>query len=271
MEISIDLIKQFRQMTMASVKDCKECLIEAKGDLEVATELLKKKWLANAAKKADREMSEWIVKFENRNNRLIWLSIGCETDFVSRNDIFLELVEKLLVKLSNVSVDVNKIEDLPKEIAEELTNMVNELVGKLWENMKLSTIISRSTLDNEVYIYNHTNNKLTSVVTYKALSDNATESAKKIAMQTAAMNPEYTKIEDISKDYLDKIKKEFESEVVNTWKPANIIENIISGKLNKHLSDIVLTEQVYIWDDTKKIKDIINWNIELISCERFVI
>lgn len=271
MEISIDLIKKFRQMTQASVKDCKECLIEANGDLEEAAKLLKKKWLANAAKKADREMSEWIVKFEDRNGRLVGLSLGCETDFVSRNDIFIELIENLLAELSTLTVNVNNFDELPKEVAEKMTTMVNELVGKLWENMKLWTVISRAIPDNKVYIYNHTNNKLSSVVTYKSLSDNSEDAAKKIAMQSAAMNPEFTKTEDVSPEYMEKIKREFTDEMANSGKPANILENIVNGKINKQLSEIVLVEQSYIWDETKKIKDIINWNMGLISCERFVI
>lgn len=271
MDISIDLIKQFREMTMASVKDCKACLIEANGDIELAKEILKKKWLANAAKKADREMNEWVVKFENRNGRLVWVSVSCETDFVSRGEMFVDLIENLLSELSNLNIEVSNFGELPQDIADKLTTMVNELVGKIGENMKIWALVSKSLWDNTNYIYNHNNGKLSAVVAYKALSANAEDAAKKIALQSAAMNPDYSKLEDVPSDYVEKIKAEFVAEVAASGKPANIIENIVAGKLNKQLSEMVLVEQSYIWDETKKIKDIIKDNIEFISCDRYSI
>ena len=271
MNISIDLIKQFREMTMASVKDCKTCLTEANSDIELAKEILKKKWLANAAKKADREMNEGIVKFENRNGRLVWISVWCETDFVSRWDMFIDLIENLLIELSNMSNDISNFDQLPEDVASKLANMVNELVGKIWENMKIWALVSKSLWDNANYIYNHNNAKLSTVVFYKALSENAENAAKKIALQSAAMNPDYSKLEDVPSDMIEKMKFEFESEVALSGKPANIIENIVIGKMNKQLSDMVLVEQSYIWDETKKLKDIINGNIEFISCDRYTI
>lgn len=271
MNISIDLIKQLREMTMASVKDCKACLIEANGDLNLAVELLKKKWISNAAKKADREMNEWIVRFDNREWKLVWLSLWCETDFVSRNDLFLELVHSILRKLSNLNYDVNSINDLDETDLQSMNDSVSELVGKLWENMKLLSVVSRCINDNHIYTYNHSNGKLSSVVTYKPLSENAEDIAKKVAMQSAAMNPEYIKLEDVPTELIQKLKNEAIEELTASWKPANIIENIVAWKVAKQMSEIVLLKQSFIWDETKKIEDLIDGNIEFLACERFTI
>jgi len=102
------------------------------------------------------------------------------------------------------------------------------------------------------YIYNHPGNKVATIVYYSG-DENI---AKEIALQVAAMNPEYLSFESVPQDYRNQLLEKFKQEMADFGKPENVIEQIIAGKLNKHLSDLVLLEQEYIRDNTKKIKDI---------------
>jgi elongation factor Ts len=127
--------------------------------------------------------------------------------------------------------------------------MVTEFIGKLGENTKLEDIIVSN---KNAYVYNHPGNKVASIIYYTGDED----TAKELALQVAAMNPEYLSFESVPQSYRDELLEKFKAEMLDSDKPANIIEQIIAGKLQKYLSDLVLLEQEYIRDNSKKIKDI---------------
>lgn len=129
MNISVDLVKQLRDLTMASLKDCKDCLEEAEGDIEKAKELLKKKWLASALKKGDRETKEGKIGNLVKDGKLAIVKLGCETDFVAKNEIFDSLIESILNNV--IETETQSFEVLDDAKKEELNTMVAE-VEQLW-------------------------------------------------------------------------------------------------------------------------------------------
>ncbi len=272
-KVDINLLKQLRQTTNAPLKDCKEALIEAEWDIDKAMEILKKKWALKAAKKADRETNEGIVKVVKDGDLIVGVKLACETDFVAKNDTFMELADKIIWKIKEYVKDngvdkVEGIDGLPEDLKDKIIKeIIPEYIWKIWENIRLLDVFVRKW---NAYIYSHPGNKVVSVVFYKCNNTDCEEEAKELALQIAAMSPEYLKIEDIPNDVLDNIKDEFKREMEWSWKPEDIIDKIVQWKLSKWFNEVVLMEQPYIRDDSKLIKDVIK-NIEVEDFIRFSI
>lgn len=266
MNISVDLVKQLRDLTAASLKDCKDCLVEANGDIEMAKELLKKKWLASALKKWDRETKEGKIGHLVKDGKLAIVKLGCETDFVAKNEIFDKLIEDLLNAV--IETETQSFEALDDAKKEELNLMVAEVIGKLGENMKIVELFVKKLPSSEVYVYTHAGSKLVSAVFYNTLTEEAADAVKKVALQVAAMDPMHLSTEHIPAEELEKMKSDFEIEVKASGKPEAVIPNIVAGKLNKRYTEIVLMEQGYMGDEVNKIKDIVSGKAEVVGFER---
>lgn len=268
MNIDINILKQLRELTQAPLKDCKDVLIEAWGDLQKAQEILKKKWALKAAKKADRDTNEWIVKIIENNWKIIWLKLACETDFVAKNDLFVKLVEDVLDLLKSYWKDVLSLETIDSwYLNDTILPLIQDNIARIWENIRLLDVFISS---KKWYIYAHPWNKVSSVVYYEG-EDSNQDVAKEIALQITAMNPTYLSIESIPSEIKDSMKAECSKEMEWSNKPADIIEKIIEWKLMKSYNELVLLEQSYIRDDTKKIKNIIPSNMKIVDFKRFAI
>ena len=254
--VDTQLLKQLREATKAPFKDCKEALENSDGDFEEAKEYLRKKWAKKADEKAERETNEWMVKIDSNDQRTCWIKLGCETDFVAKSDDFQELAWKILDKFINDFDQLESIDSLEEGYLEETINpMIKDYVWKIWENIKLLDVF----VDSEVgFVYTHPGSQIASVVYYEAdWADNVEDVAKDIALQAAAMNPQYWKVEDIPEEQKESLKEEFKEEFKDSWKPENVIENIVEWKLAKHFGEVVLMEQPSIKDDSKKVKDLL--------------
>lgn len=251
MGTDINLLKQLRDATFAPLKDCKDALVEADWNIEKAQEILKEKWILKAGKKADRETNEWTVKVANQNNKIAWIKLLCETDFVAKNEWFNELWDKLLNKLLSQEDTFSSREDAPLALIEELDTLVKEAVWSLWENMQLAELIV--TKDNG-FVYNHPGNKVASIVFFEWED---TDVAKEIALQVAAMSPIYLDFDSVPSNFVKEMEEKFRQELLDSWKPANMVDQILKWKLSKALAEDVLLEQEYIRDWSKKIKNII--------------
>jgi len=251
MHIDINLLKQLRELTFAPLKDCKDALVEAWWDLQQAQEILKERWILKAGKKADRETNEWIVKVASQNNKIVWVKLLCETDFVAKNEWFNELCDNILNAILLQDDVFPSREAAPSFLVEKLDTLVKEAVWAIWENMQLSEIML--TKENG-FVYNHPGNKVASVVFFE-WEDN--DIAKEIALQVAAMNPNYLDFESVPAGIVEKMEKQFRQELLDSWKPDNMIDQILKWKLSKALAEDVLLEQEYIRDGSKKIKNII--------------
>ncbi len=266
--VDMNLLKKLRDTSFAPLKDCKEALVESNGDFDAAMEWLKKKWASQAAKKADRETNEGIVKVVNDNNRVVGIKVACETDFVTKNDLFIDLTNRLLEEVKKYDKDFSSLDQVDENTKQSWDALVHETVGKIGENIKLDDAFIRT---ENAFVYTHPGDKIVAVVYYKSLSDNAEEVAKNIALQIAAMNPEYLSMDTVPADKVSQAKEAISAEVAASGKPAEIIEKIVAGRLDKEFSDFVLLEQSAIWDDSKKVKDFAQGNLEIADFQRFAI
>ena len=252
MKIDIQLLKQLRDATLASLKDCKEALVEANGDLNKAQDILKKNGATKAAKKADRETNEWIVKFVMKDGKHAWLKLLCETDFVAKNETFQTLVDTLLTRLLEQGKEINSLNQLDTSVKDALQSLVTDAIAKIGENLRLVDVYVNS---NHAYVYNHPGNKVVSVIYYTGeWTENA---AKEVALQVAAMSPTYLSIDDVPATEKDAVIAGEREALIQSGKPVEMVEKILTGKLQKALSELVLFEQESIRDATKKVKDII--------------
>ncbi|HOG15222.1 MAG TPA: translation elongation factor Ts [Candidatus Absconditabacterales bacterium] len=265
MSIDINLLKQLRETTFAPLKDCKDALIEANGDLQQAQEILKEKGVLKAGKRSDRETKEGIVKVVSQNGKIAGVKLLCETDFVAKNEGFIKLCDDILDKLLSENEFFLSKQDAPTNLSESLDVLVKEAVGAIGENMQLDDII----LTNENgFVYNHPGNKVASIVFFEGANSDI---AKEIALQVAAMNPSYLDFDSVPSDIISKMESQFRQELLDSGKPENILDQILKGKLTKALAEDVLLEQEYIRDGSKKIKNIIPEGFQLKSYIRLAV
>ncbi len=262
MQIDISLVKQLRDATFAPLGDCKNALVEANGDLELAQEILRKKGIAKAGKKADRETNEGLIKTHNDGSRTYVVKLLCETDFVAKNDSFLGLFDKIFDVLKSVSGDVESQDDLPADVVEKINNLIAEGIATTGENLKLGGV---HVTGSKVYAYSHPGDKVVSLV-YHNGDDNV---AKELALQIAALNPDYLSFDEVPADEKAKLEAQFTGELKAAGKPENMIANIVKGKVDKAFADNVLLEQEYIRDGGKKVKEILPAGFEITKFYRF--
>ena len=248
---NIELLKQLRDITFAPIKDCKEALVEAGDDLEKAQEILKKKGIAKAWDRTERDTKEGIVKVIETNGKIVWLKLLCETDFVSKNENFQALFESVLAQIAKSDKEVEKMEDLDTTITEAIDNEVKEFMGKTGENMKIAGVLVTK---QKAFVYNHPGNRVASLIFFEGGND---EVAKELALQVTAMNPTYVSFEQVDESEIAKMKEKFSEELKAAGKPEAMIAQIVDGKIQKSLADYVLLEQEYIRDWSKKVKEML--------------
>lgn len=272
MKVDMNLLKQLRDTTQAPLKDCKEALVESDGDIDKAQSILREKWAAKAAKKSWRETNEGILKFKKIDDKVVWIKLLCETDFVAKNENFHELADLLVDELGKMELpewDVLNINDIGEDfVKSKLDPIIQDYIIKIWENVSVFDVF---VWRGNCYIYTHPGNKVVSLVFYDCKSWGCEEVAKEVALQVAAMDPLYKDIQEIPEEEKEKMREDFKKEFEWSWKPQDIVEKIVEWKLMKSFSENVLTEQLYIRDDSKKMKEIFWDNFLLTSFKRFSI
>ena len=268
-KVDITLLKKLRAMTSAPLKDCKAALLEAGDNLDKAQEVLRKKGALKAAKKADRETNEWVVRVKYDNWTIVAVKLACETDFVAKNEQFIAFADKILDSLLSFNREITNLSELSKDEKKQLDDIIADTVAVVGENVKIVDVLEKKV--EQAYVYEHPGSKIVWVVVYKSNNEKAEDAAKEIALQAVAMNPTYTKVEDIPEDERNKYAEEFKAEVIASGKPADIADKIVQGKLNKLYSELVLLEQPWIRDDSKKLKSIVPADFELLEVIRYAI
>ena len=241
----IDLIKQLRDRTGAGLMDCKAALLNNDEDLDKATDWLREKGLAKAAKKADRIAAEGLAltKTCEKCGKTVILEVNCETDFVAKGDAFKELVE-------NVAGEILKNEPKDVEAAKELTtSLFTDATVKMGEKFDLRRFEVIEKGSNFVYTYIHMGGKIAVAV---VLDKEDAELGKGIAMHIAANNPSYLNTDAIGSDAIEhetKIQLEAAKQDPKlAGKPEEMLKKIIGGKVNKYFAEMVLVEQPYLLD-----------------------
>ncbi|MDH6251216.1 elongation factor Ts [Chryseobacterium sp. H1D6B] len=246
-------VAKLRNTTGAGMMDCKKALVEAEGDFEKAIDILRKKGQKVAANRADRESSEGaVIARVNEDNTLgAIISLNCETDFVAKNEAFIELAYEL-AEIAVVSA--NKEELLAADfhgitVAEKLI----EQTGVIGEKIEIGAF---ERIDGPfVGAYIHAGNKIAALTSLSAKVDGANEVAKSVSMQIAAMNPIALDETMVSQETIDK-ELEIERELLTKeGKPENIIDNILKGKMQKFYKENTLVHQAFIKDGNQTVAD----------------
>jgi len=251
MVITAAQVKELREITGIWMMECKKALMETDGDMDKAIDELRKKGLAKAAKKADRETTEGGIKIITNNGKAAVLSIACETDFLANSDKFKAMLQRICEFLAENW-------ESSKEAAQEIIN--REYALELGENLQ---IIQYKIVEGEVAAsYVHSNGKIAALIMVKAWTSE--EKAKQVAMHVTATNPDYLSPDEISQEVVDK-EKSIQLEIMkNDEKMGNksddVLLKIIEGKMGKFKSEISLLEQPFVMDPNVKVKDFIGAN-----------
>jgi elongation factor Ts len=244
MGVDLKTISELREKTGVGLGDCKSALEEAGGDLDKALELMRKKGEVKAAKKADRAVKEGVISLAVSGTKYAITALACETDFVSRGDDFQNASYELSQTL------LTKPETEFKSWSEE---KIKELVLKIGENIQLADY---GIFEGEIVgTYLHSNKKVAGVC---VLSGGNKEIADDIAMQIVAMSPRWLNPENVEAEIIEKEKEIYREQLKSEGKPEQIWDKIIEGKLAKFYEENCLINQIFIKDDQKKIKDLLN-------------
>ena len=258
MAITAQDVNKLRKQTGAGMMDCKKALTEAEGDFEEAVALLRKKGQKVSASRADRETTEGrvFVKSLNDNKTAYLVSLGCETDFVAKNDDFIALGESLL----NAAVEADAVtqEDLMAATidGQSISEVLIENIGKIGEKLEAKLIKMEG---EKVVPYIHSNSKLGVLVSLKGIGEAEVEEiGKDVAMQIAAMNPLALDKSEISQSVIDRELEVGMEQARAEGKPEAMLEKIANGKLNKFFAENTLLSQKFVKDNKKSITQVLN-------------
>ena len=265
----IEKVKKLRQATGAGFKDCNSALKESAGDIDKAIEILRVKGISKASKKMSREANEGVVAVSGDENQTSIIEVNCETDFVAKNDDFINFVKELS-KINNKCksdlIELNKsIMSNGKSVEDNLVS----LIAKIGEKITFGRAKTISNNGSKNFIYLHTVVKdnlsklavITSLET-KEKNDSIDLFGKQISMHIAATNPLALDSNEIDKNTLEKEQELIAEELKNMGKNEEIAKKISIGKLNKFKEENSLLTQAWVMDPKQKVKDIIkNLNI----------
>lgn len=264
MAVSASLVKELRERTGLGMLECKKALKETDGDINVAIENLRKASGLKAAKKADRTAAEGVVvaKAAEDGSYGVVVEINSETDFVARDDGFLDFAQSVLAKAFT-----GKASDVTALVDDEVESARQALVQKIGENIGVRRVALVEPSDGLVGLYVHSNNRIASIVELKG-GDVVT--AKDIAMHVAAVNPLVVNTSDMPEEMVNKEKDIIKAQPDMAGKPENIVEKMMTGRINKFLKENSLVEQAFVKDPELTVAQLAkNVGAEVLSFVRF--
>ncbi len=282
--ITAQMVKELRETSGAGMMDCKKALTEADGDMTRAMEILREKGLNAAAKKAGRIAAEGIVDtFIADDNKIgAVVEINSETDFVAKNADFQAYVKQVLeqiIKSNATDIDEFLKENWLFEDGLTVEQALSQKIAVIGENLKIRRF-EKFVNDGGKYIasYIHMGGKVAVLLELETpnVTEELKEAARNICMQIAAMSPKFVDSTEIPKEFLDKEKEILTAQALNEGKPANIVEKVIAGRLQKNLKEICLSDQIYVKDDEGKksvldyLKDVSKQTGAPIAIKKFV-
>tara|TARA_B100000029_G_scaffold511731_2_gene606554 strand:+ start:840 stop:1709 length:870 start_codon:yes stop_codon:yes gene_type:complete len=271
----LDKVKKLRELTGVGFKDCKSAIDENKGDIEKSIDFLRKKGIAKATKRMGRTAAEGLVCIFENKNKFSMIEINSETDFVAKNNEFINFAEEV----SRSALEANgKMDNIlktkmknKKNVEENLIDLVSKIGEKI--SIRRSTYYGEENLLN--FSYTHASIKknigkigvLLSIETKKEKKD-VENLGKQLAMQIASSAPLAIEKEGLDQNTLNKEKEIITEELKNSGKDIKIVEKIALGKLNKFIGENTLMNQEWIMEPKKKVKDVIK---EFAGKEKFVV
>src|SRR5690554_6942502 len=256
--ITAQMVKELREKTGAGMMDCKRALEETNGDIEKAIDFLREKGIAKAAKKADRIAAEGLCTFVIDGNTAFVYELNSETDFVSKNEQFLELLETISKILINS--DATNTEEALAIVKDGKTveTLLADATATIGEKITLRRVSRFTKEDAQGFgAYKHLGGRIVTLVVTEKDDDVV---AKDIAMHVAAQNPKYLDRSQVDQETLEHERHILTQQALQEGKPANIVEKMVVGRLNKYLQDICLVDQGFVKDPDQKVSDYLKTN-----------
>ena len=274
----IEKVKHLRKSTGAGFKDCNAALKESNGDLEKAAEVLRVKGIAKASKKMSRDATEGVVVLSGDEKKMSLIEVNCETDFVAKNNEFIEFVKELS-ELNNInSSNFQKLKKTQMKNNKTVEDNLVSLIAKIGEKISIGRSKTIEIENSRNFFYQHSviNENVSKLVVIVSLntnekSENVNRFGKQLSMHIAASNPLALNANDIEQSLIDKEVNLIEEELKHSGKPEEIVKKISLGKLKKFKDENSLMTQEWVMDPKLKVKDVIN-NLEIsnLSINNFI-
>jgi elongation factor Ts len=247
-------VNKLRSMTGAGMMDCKKALTEAEGDFEKAIEILRKKGQKVSASRSDKDAKEGsvFIKSSDDKKEAVLIALNCETDFVAKNEEFQNL-GKLIAETAFTRKSIDKDALMNEKVGDLTINeKIIELVGKIGEKLEISAFVHMK--GEAVVPYIHAGSKLGVLVSLKGVNGkDVTDAGKDVGMQIAAMNPVAVDETNVDKTVIEKELEIAKALILAEGKPANMVEKIAQGKLQKFFKDNTLVHQAFVKDSSKTV------------------
>ena len=261
----IEKVKQLRKSTGAGFKDCNSALKESNGDLDKAAEILRVKGIAKASKKMSRSATEGVVVTSGDEKKMSLIEVNCETDFVAKNEDFIEFVKELS-ELNNYHS--SNIEELKKSMMKN-NKTVDEnlvaLIAKIGEKITIGRVKTLADENSRNFAYQHSviKDNVSKLIVIVSLSTNDKSDkidlfGKQLSMHIAASNPIALNADQIDQEIINKEVKLIDEELKNSGKPDEIVKKISLGKINKFKEENSLMSQDWVMEPKMKVNDVIN-------------
>ena len=261
MAITAQMVKELRETTGAGMLDCKKALQEAEANMEKAIDILREKGLSKAAKKADRVAAEGLVTIEVNadHTAAAIVEVNSETDFVAKNEDFKVFVkDAAAMALATENTDIEALLEEKHAEGKALRDVLNDRIAKIGEKLDFRRF-EKLTTEGQIAGYIHGAGKIGVLVELltEARDERVLTMGRDIAMQVAAMNPKYVSRDDVDQNYIAHETEVLTAQALNEGKPANIVEKMVKGRLEKELKEVCLLEQVFVKDSDLTIKKLV--------------
>tara|TARA_E500000178_G_C16919665_1_gene706590 strand:+ start:232 stop:1083 length:852 start_codon:yes stop_codon:yes gene_type:complete len=260
----IEKVKKLREATGAGFKDCNLAIKESNGDLDKAVEILRIKGISKASKKMSRDAKEGVVAISGDEKKTSIIEVNCETDFVAKNDDFINFVKELSELNNKNDSNINELKNSIMENGASVENNLVALIAKIGEKITIgkTKTISNSSSINYQYLHTVVKDNLAKLAVIVSLetkdnSDTVKTFGKQLSMHIAASNPLALESNLIDKAIIDKELELVTEELKNSGKPEDIAKKISLGKMNKFKEENALLTQAWVMEPKKKVKDIL--------------
>ncbi len=260
----IEKVKKLREATGAGFKDCNLAIKDSGGDLDKAVEILRVKGISKASKKMSRDAKEGVVAVSEDNEKISLIEVNCETDFVAKNDDFINFVKELSDLNNKVNSNINDLKISKMSNGQTVDENLVALIAKIGEKItigKTKTVANQGTI-NSKYLHTVVKDNLAKLAVAVSLetknnSDDVKKFGKQLSMHIAASNPLALDQNSIEQSVIDKEQELVAEELKNSGKPDEIAKKISLGKMNKFKEENALLTQAWVMEPKKKVQDII--------------
>ncbi|MEJ2565297.1 MAG: translation elongation factor Ts [Gammaproteobacteria bacterium] len=264
MQITAALVKELRERTGSGMMECKKALSETGGDIEAAVELMRKAGLAKADKKAGRVAAEGMIAaaINDDGSRGAIIEVNCETDFVAKGEDFSSFSSEIAkLVLDKQPADVAAVADLPLASGVSVEETRRNLIAKLGENIAVRRSAILDSAGGRIAAYLHGNR----IGVLVAVQGGDESLAKDIAMHVAASKPVALGADDVSPDLIAKEKEIYRAQAAESGKPADIVEKMVSGRVNKFLKEVTLLGQPFVKNPDISVEQLLKDNGATVS------